>query len=69
VWDWLFGTLHIPSAEPEVLEFGVEPDRPNAHTIKGELIAPFGRAALQFKQLIERRSQPVPLAAPRQKRA
>jgi hypothetical protein len=52
-----------------MLEFGVEPDRPHAHSIKGELIAPFGRAALLLKQLIERRSQPVPLAAPKQKQA
>jgi sterol desaturase/sphingolipid hydroxylase (fatty acid hydroxylase superfamily) len=69
VWDWLFGTLYIPSAAPEMLEFGVEPDRPHAHTIKGELIAPFGRAALLLKQLVERRSEPVPLAAPKQKQA
>jgi len=27
------------------VEFGVEPDRPNAHTIRGELFAPSARAA------------------------
>ncbi len=68
LWDWMFGTLYVPSAEPEKLEFGVEPDREHAHTIRGELIAPFGRAALALKQSIERRS-PVPLVAPEQKRA
>ena len=69
VWDWLFGTLHIPSKEPEALEFGVEPDRPHAHTIRGELIVPFGRAALLLTRFIERRSPPVPLPPPEQKRA
>jgi sterol desaturase/sphingolipid hydroxylase (fatty acid hydroxylase superfamily) len=68
LWDWMFGTLYIPPQHPEKLEFGVEPDRPHAHTIRGELIAPFGNAALLlFQQLIERRSQPSPLPAADQK--
>ena len=69
LWDWMFGTLHIPSAEREVLEFGVEPDRKHAHTIRGELIAPFGRAALLLKERFERRSKSIPLSAPAEKRA
>ena len=69
VWDWMLGTLHIPAAEREVLEFGVEPDREHAHTIRGELLAPFGRAALLLKEFIERRPRSVPLSAPEQKRA
>jgi sterol desaturase/sphingolipid hydroxylase (fatty acid hydroxylase superfamily) len=69
LWDWMFGTLYVPAAEPEKLEFGVDPDRPNAHTIRGELFAPFGRAALLLKPLIDRRPQTVPLPAPEQKRA
>ena len=55
LWDWMFGTLYVPASEPEELEFGVEPDRPNAHTIRGELFAPFGRAALRLKPQIHRR--------------
>ncbi len=39
VWDWTFNTLHVPAAERERLDFGVEPDRADAHTIWGELIA------------------------------
>ena len=69
LWDWMFGTLYVPAAEPEKLEFGVEPDRPNAHTIRGELFAPFGRAALLLKPLIDRRVRAVPLPAPEQERA
>ena len=69
LWDWMFGTLYVPAAEPEKLEFGVEPDRPHAHTIRGELIAPFGRGLLILRQLIERRSEPAALPAPEQERA
>lgn len=69
VWDWMFGTLYIPPAQREPLEFGVEPDREHAHTIRGELIAPFGRAAMVLKELVERRSRAVPLPAAEHKRA
>ncbi len=48
VWDWIFGTLHVPAAHNEVSRFGVEPDHHHAHTVRGELIAPFLRAAKVF---------------------
>jgi hypothetical protein len=48
---------------------GVEPDRPNAHTIRGELFAPFARAALLLNPLIDRRPQAGALPAPEQERA
>ena len=38
------GTLYVPGKEREKLSFGVEPDRYPAHTITGELVAPFLRA-------------------------
>ena len=44
VWDWAFGTLYVPAAESEKLDFGVEPDRPAAHSFRGEFIAPFTAA-------------------------
>lgn len=44
VWDWLFGTLHVPAKAREKLTFGVEPAYPDAHTITGEFLSPFGRA-------------------------
>ena len=50
VWDWMFGTLHVPARQREVASFGVEPDRFPAHTITGELIAPFIRAAELFRK-------------------
>jgi len=69
LWDWMFGTLYIPSQQPEKLEFGVEPDREQAHTVKGELIAPFVRGAVILKESFERRARPVPLPAPEHERA
>ena len=68
LWDWMFGTLYVPDAEREALEFGVEPDRAHAHTIRGELIAPFGRALLVLKDLFERKSPPVALPVSDQER-
>jgi sterol desaturase/sphingolipid hydroxylase (fatty acid hydroxylase superfamily) len=68
LWDWMFGTLYIPAAECEVHEFGVEPDRPHAHTIRGELIAPFVCAALLLKERFATRSEQVPLTTPEQER-
>jgi sterol desaturase/sphingolipid hydroxylase (fatty acid hydroxylase superfamily) len=69
VWDWLFGTLYVPAAEPEKLAFGVEPDRPDAHTVRGEFLAPFANAAAMVRRLIERRASAIPLAAPERKQA
>ncbi len=64
VWDWMFGTLHVPAAEREKLDFGVEPDRVDAHTLRGELIAPFGRAMrLLTRRSEDRPRQPASLSA------
>lgn len=48
VWDWIFGTLYVPKQAREALSFGVEPDRPYAHTIRGELLAPFYHAGVRL---------------------
>jgi sterol desaturase/sphingolipid hydroxylase (fatty acid hydroxylase superfamily) len=69
VWDWIFGTLYISSRHSEKLEFGVEPDREHAHTIRGELITPFGRAAGLLKERFVRSAPPAPLAAADRKQA
>jgi len=44
VWDWLFGTLRIPTVTREPLVYGVEPGEDSPHTITGGLITPFVRA-------------------------
>ena len=43
LWDWVFGTLHIPSREPEKLNFGVEDEHGHEHhhTVTGVLLTPF----------------------------
>lgn len=43
-WDWLFGTLYVPSKKREKLTFGVEPHHADAHTITGEFLSPIGRS-------------------------
>lgn len=55
VWDWMFGTLHVPKQDREAMSFGVEPDRPHAHTIRGELLAPFYHAAVRLKSALVHR--------------
>jgi sterol desaturase/sphingolipid hydroxylase (fatty acid hydroxylase superfamily) len=40
VFDWLFGTLHIPSKQRERLTFGVDDRSPHAHSIEGLLVTP-----------------------------
>jgi len=49
LWDWMFGTLYVPAKRREKIKFGVAPDRYPAHTITGELVAPFTRAAAQMR--------------------
>jgi sterol desaturase/sphingolipid hydroxylase (fatty acid hydroxylase superfamily) len=44
VWDWLFGTLHVPERKRERLNFGVETRVPDHHTAIGGLVTPFVEA-------------------------
>ena len=48
VWDWLFGTLHVPASRRERLTYGVAPDGIDPHTAKGALLMPFAQAALRI---------------------
>jgi sterol desaturase/sphingolipid hydroxylase (fatty acid hydroxylase superfamily) len=47
VWDWAFGTLHVPGRRRELLVFGVEtnPAAASPHSVTGVLITPFLDAA------------------------
>ena len=45
LWDWMFGTLYVPAAERENACIRRRAGPRDAHTIRGELIAPFGHAA------------------------
>lgn len=44
IFDWMFGTLHMPSKEPERLTFGVDGYEGDPHSIAEGLIRPVGRA-------------------------
>lgn len=45
IFDWLFGTLHIPSRKRERLEFGVNPKSPADHSLMGSVVEPLRLAA------------------------
>jgi sterol desaturase/sphingolipid hydroxylase (fatty acid hydroxylase superfamily) len=67
LWDWMFGTLYIPGKEREKLTFGF-PDHPDAHTVKGELVAPLLNAAGHFKPRLEgKRAGLAPISAAERK--
>ena len=43
VWDWIFGTLHIPDARPSDLVFGVAEPGVDPHSFKALAFRPFAR--------------------------
>jgi sterol desaturase/sphingolipid hydroxylase (fatty acid hydroxylase superfamily) len=69
VWDWLFGTLYVPGKKPEKLAFGIEPDHFPAHTITGELIAPFIRAYAVVRAKLPRVTSREKISASRRARS
>ena len=50
LYDWMFGTLRIPTRARELLVFGVEPGAESPHTVAGALVTPFVRAAMALKR-------------------
>ena len=60
LFDWLFGTLRIPSRERERLVFGVEPGQESPHTLVGGLVSPFVRAGATLKRSPPPASQVTP---------
>jgi sterol desaturase/sphingolipid hydroxylase (fatty acid hydroxylase superfamily) len=44
IWDWLFGTLHMPQRQRERIHFGIPIQVPSHHTAMGGLVTPFVRA-------------------------
>jgi sterol desaturase/sphingolipid hydroxylase (fatty acid hydroxylase superfamily) len=46
VWDWVFGTLHVPARSRERLTFGVEGVTGDPHGVTGGLITPFVEAVV-----------------------
>jgi hypothetical protein len=48
VWDWVFGTLHVPAKTPGRLRFGVETQGRDAQSITEAYLTPFQRAAARI---------------------
>lgn len=44
IFDWLFGSLHVPSRQREKLSFGVAPMAGEPHTLTEGLVLPFERS-------------------------
>ena len=58
VFDWMFGTLHVPSKERESLVFGIEAGKTDVHTLTEIWVAPIQRAAeLLAAPLAQRRGE------------
>jgi sterol desaturase/sphingolipid hydroxylase (fatty acid hydroxylase superfamily) len=62
IWDWMFGTLHVPSREPEKMVFGVEHGNARVHTIAGALADPVIEAAGHLGVKFGRRGSAMPAA-------
>jgi sterol desaturase/sphingolipid hydroxylase (fatty acid hydroxylase superfamily) len=63
VFDWLFGTLHVPSKKREKLTFGVAQDSDLDHQgLYHSLVMPFVRAFGHVRQYLPQ-SQPGPVTA------
>ena len=56
VWDWAFGTLHIPARQSEVAAFGVGEEYEDYATVTRSLTRPFAKASEAL------RHRPAPLA-------
>lgn len=58
VWDWLFGTLHVPEKQPEKLRFGVdepaETPRGDPHAVAASVVRPFAAAVARLKPAVPR---------------
>ncbi len=48
VWDWMFGTLEVPSPQNPRLSYGVDEEGPNPHSAYGMLAIPPIKAGLAF---------------------
>jgi sterol desaturase/sphingolipid hydroxylase (fatty acid hydroxylase superfamily) len=64
IWDWLMGTLRMPSVEPPRLAFGVSGHRHDPHGVMGLLVDPAVNAVgAIFRPLFWTRSETRPASA------
>jgi sterol desaturase/sphingolipid hydroxylase (fatty acid hydroxylase superfamily) len=55
IWDWLFGTLHVPAKTPERLSFGVDATGRDAQTITEAYVSSFPRAVQTMRAALPAR--------------
>jgi sterol desaturase/sphingolipid hydroxylase (fatty acid hydroxylase superfamily) len=56
LWDWLFGTLHVPGREREAIEFGLPGDEGREHSTLAQLyFVPFTNGAKIVRASLARR--------------
>ncbi len=48
VWDWMFGTLEVPSTKNPRLSYGVNEDGADPHSAAAILLTPLGKGSLAF---------------------
>jgi len=64
IWDWLMGSLRMPSVEPPRLSFGVSGHRHDPHGVMGLVVDPAVDAvATLYRQLFAKRSEIQPTSA------
>ncbi len=61
IYDWLFGTLHMPQREQEHLQFGTHGDA-HLKSLIPSMLYPFHYAAKRLIAMIPRRADPTPVA-------
>ncbi|HKP78572.1 MAG TPA: sterol desaturase family protein [Phenylobacterium sp.] len=49
VWDWMFGTLHMPAKERETLVFGAGPRLRSNHSVPWALLSPFAHGLRELR--------------------
>jgi sterol desaturase/sphingolipid hydroxylase (fatty acid hydroxylase superfamily) len=59
VWDWMFGTLHVPSREPARLRFGVLDGNAEPHRIHSLLVTPVVEALDAARKTVAPAPQPA----------
>ncbi|MEZ5855569.1 MAG: sterol desaturase family protein [Hyphomicrobiaceae bacterium] len=51
IWDWLFGTLHLPQAKRERLTFGIGDGEVTEHSVTQELLRPVVAIGAEARRL------------------
>jgi sterol desaturase/sphingolipid hydroxylase (fatty acid hydroxylase superfamily) len=60
LWDWMFGTLYVPTSQRERLTYGVAPDGVNPHTAMGALLMPFVHSASRILPTLQPSKRSLP---------